>query len=332
MVLTKLSLSREIKMLRQILSVKGTAFTRVVPALFAYLFDRISMEQFVAYCGDRREGLRIKDIARQNGYVLKNCKLYAYACHKARLANRSLPTPKSYGVTAQDSLILKRLNLKHVDPSFKAFTLSEFDEMINSMITSSEIRNNIGKFVTKKMSFLMRSYGEKREDIESFLKEMAIIAVYKQYPRYQSYLHLVNVAKAQIHNKGQSFITSSTSKSRQCLIQNLNGGFEAVHESIDTMTELVAPIDYAAELKERITALSKIEHKLPERTKAFLLCAAGQYHEGFSTFLTCNNVDEAERISWEKYMNKVQQYFGVSPQRTTQLFSKIRAFIYEIRS
>lgn len=317
-------------MLKQILSLSDKEYKRVIPALFAYLFDKIDMEKFIDYVGDRKEGTRIKDIARQNGYILKNCKLYAYYCHCNRSQDLKLPNCAEFEVDQKDSLLLKRLNLKHLGHTkYRAFTLDEFDRTVNRMVASVEIRNNVGKFVTKKMSFLMKSYGETREDIEAYLKEMAIIAVYKQYPRYMSYLHMINVAKAQIHNKGQTFITSSTAKSRQRLIQSSGGGFEAVHVDISTLAEVAAPINYSLEIKERVTALSQIEHVLPTRTKEFLLCAAGQYHEGLSQFLQVGNDVAAETMSYLKYMNRVQDYFGTTPEKVDRLFENIRSRIFQ---
>lgn len=317
-------------MLKKILEVSDKEYKRVVPALFAYLFNKISLKKFIAYVGDNDEGRRIKDIARQDGYILKNCKLYAYACYVNRVNEKKLPRPAEFKVEECDSYLLKRLNLKHLNTKdFKAFTLQEFDWTVNEMVKSSEIRNNIGKFVTKKMSFLMKSYGMPREDIEAHLREMALVAVYKQYPRFMNYLHMINVAKAQIHNKGQTFITSSTSKSRQRLIQNDDGGFEAVHVDLATLADVAAPVAYGLEIKERIEALAQIENVLPERTKEFLLCAAGQYHEGFSNLLGISNEIAVETMNYAKYMLKVQTYFGTTPDKVNRLFDNIRTRIYQ---
>ena len=317
-------------MLASLLNVGPKEYKRIVPALFAYLFNRIDMERFLKFVGDREEGTRIKNIARQNGYIMKNCKLYAYAVYFNRVNGKKIPAPAEFKVTQHDSLLLRRLNLQHLDTKiYRAFTLQEFDHVVKEMVTSAEIRNNIGKFVSKKMSFLMKSYGERRDDIESYLKEMAIAATYKQYPRFMTYLHMINVAKAQIHNKGQTFITASTTQSRQRLTRLGDGDFEAVHEDLSTAAELAEPVNYAAEIKEQIVALSQIEDVLPERTKEFLLCAAGQYHEGFSIYLKTQNDLAAETMNYGRYMVKLQTYFNTTPEKVEKLFSSIRNKIYQ---
>lgn len=316
-------------MIAQILDLGPKEYKRIVPALFAYYFHRIDLRQFIRHVGDQAEGNRIKEIARKNGYILKNCKLYAYACYANRVSSQRLPRPVDFGVAAEDAVILRRLNLSHLDTkAFKAFTLQEFDDTLNAMIASAEIKNNIGKFVSKKMAFLMKSYDEKREDIEAMLKGDAVEAIYKTYPRFMSYLHMVNVAKAQIHNKGQTFITSSTAKSRQRLQRTADGGFEAVHVDLATAADIPAPVHYATELREKMTALAQIEDVLPQRTREFLTCAAGVYHEGFSAYLEMSNEDAAGTMNYQRYMAKCQAYFGTSQEKVDKLYANIRTRIY----
>src|SRR3954465_10427737 len=98
-------------MIQQKLGLQPKEYKRVVPALFAYLFNRIDLKKFISFVGNQAEGNRIKDIARKDGYLLKNCKLYAYACYVNRLAGQKLPSNKEFEVDDDDASILKRLNL-----------------------------------------------------------------------------------------------------------------------------------------------------------------------------------------------------------------------------
>lgn len=318
-------------MLKEILGT-DKKHNKIVPALFAYLFNRIDLKRFISYVEEdlslpREYANSIKDKARVSGYVLKNCKLYTYATYYARLRGEARPRPSDYGVELEDAKILQRLNLNHLNLSCRAFTLKEFDTICERLMNDRELKNYIGKFVTKKMTFLIQSYGEHRYDIETNLKEMALIAVYKKYPQFQTYLHMMNIAKAQIHNKGHTFITSQTAKSRQRLIQNEHGGHEAVHVELSVVADVAAPVQYGTEIRERLTALEKIEHKLTDRSRDFLLAAAGQYNEGLSTFMAVNNEEAAETLPYEKYLNHLYAYFETTPQRIENLYSKIRKAI-----
>jgi hypothetical protein len=322
--------------------VLGVKTLKVVPPLFAYLFYKIDQKEFLAYIEDngivesREEALRIKDAARVNGYVLKNCKLYAWACWSARVLEMPLPKASEFEVDAADAKILRRLNLQHLEertkqgfPRYPAYTLKSFDQLTTKMLASSDLRNYIGKFVTRKMTFLMkRSYGETRYDLETQLQESALLAWYKQYPRFDSDLHMVNVSKTQIHNTGHTMITSLTAKSRQRLIQNADGTFDAVQVDIDVLADVSAPPQYGQALQDHLQALSAIEHKLNQRAKEFLLCAAGQYHEGLSRFLKVRNDEAAEEWPYARYMAQCQKFFETTPERVEKLFSSIRRYAY----
>ena len=325
-------------MLTEVLGVKTL---KVVPPLFAYLFYKIDQREFLAYIEDngivesREEALRIKDAARVNGYVLKNCKLYAWACWSARVLEVPLPTAASFGVEPIDAKILKRLNLQHLEertkqgfPRYPAYTLKSFDQLTTKMLASSDLRNYTGKFVTRKMSFLMKSYGETRHDLETQLKESALLAWYKQYPRFDSDLHMVNVSKTQIHNTGHTMITSLTAKSRQRLSQNADGTFDAVQVDIDILADVSAPPQYGQALRDHLQALSAVEHRLNQRARDFLLCAAGQYHEGLSEFLKIRNDDAADEWPYSKYMAQCQKYFNTTQEKVERLFSSIRKYAY----
>jgi len=318
-------------MLTEILGIKNL---KIIPAMFAYLFYRIDQKEFLTYIednklvADRKEALRIKDAMRVNGYVMKNCKLYAWACWAARRADQPPPSARAFGVESKDAVILRRLNLAHLDKArstkYEALTLEAFDAATDRLLKSPDLKNYIGKFVTKKMSFLMKSYGENRYDLETQLKEGALLAWYKQYPRFDSELHMVNVAKAAIHNDGQTMITSLSSKSRQRLQRNDDGSFEALNVDISTLSDVAAPPQYGALLQEQLEALASVEHKLNPKAQQFILCASGQYHKGLSEFLEIDNTEAAEKWPYPRYMSQVQKFFDVTPDKVERLFSSIR--------
>lgn len=324
-------------MLTDILGIKNL---KIVPSMFAYLFYRIDQKTFLKYIednelvADRKEAMRIKDVMRGNGYVMKNCKLYAWACWTARRAGASLPSAKSFGVEAKDAVVLRRLNLAHLDTPqhrsraepFECWSLATFNANTTRMLQSQELKNYIGKFVTKKMSFLIKSYGETRHDLETQLRETALLAWYKQYPRFDSELHAINVAKAAIHNDGHTMITSLSSKSRQRLTRNADGSFEALMVDINVLADVAAPPQYGALLQDHLQALEAVQHRLSDRAQSFLLCASGQYDEELSAFLKCDNTEAAEKWPYPRYMAQLQKFFDVTPEKVDRLFKAIRNY------
>ena len=305
---------------------KPAEYRRIVSAMFAYYFYRIDQEQFIEFVGDRSEGVRLKEIARRNGYLLKNCKLYAYAVHCARKNNIKPPSFRAFEVHEEDARILRRLNLNHL-ADYKALTLQEFNNWTLSLLSGSELNNYIGRFVSKKMSFLMKSYGIERLDIYNHLKESALSAVMKQYPRYESYLHFLNIAKSTVHNAGQTFITHNTSQANNRLLKNSDGTMEAVMVDISNLVDLAAPIQYGDILREKLSDLSKLEDKMSKKARIFLLCLAGTHHDNLSAFLGAPNEELAEALSFERYRSRVEKYFRVTPEQVDSLFLKLRAHL-----
>lgn len=314
-------------------NILGTEDLKVVPALFAYLFYRINQKQFLQYIedkglvADRAAAVALKERARGNGYIFKNCKLYAWACWTARSLGRKLPPARDFNVAEEDAKILRRLNLKHLGKDkWPAYSLQSFDALLAAKVGERELKNYIGKFVTKKMTFLMKSFGETRHDLETNLQVAAINAIYKQYPRFYSDLHIVNVAKAAIHNTGHTMITSLSSKSRQRLVKNADGSFEATHVDIAVLADVSAPPQYGALMSDHLQALEKVQHKLSDRVKQYLHCAAGQYHEGLSQFLGASNEELSDEWPYHRYLSKVRQFFDISETQEDQLYASIRRF------
>ena len=316
----------------------GTKNLKVVPVMFAYLFYRIDQREFLKYLQDnalvssRKEAVRIKDAMQASGYVMKNCKLYAWACWTARRLGRAMPHAGSFDVDPKDAFVLRKLNLAHLDKlrgalgPFDAYSLRSFDHLAERLLESSDLKNYVGKFVTKKMSFLIKSYGETRHDLETSLRESAILSWYKQYPRFDSELHMVNVAKASIHNDGHTMITSLSSKSRQRLMRNDDGSFEALTVDLATLADVAAPPQYGALLRDHISALVSMSHKLNDKAQQFLMCAAGQHHDGLSEFLSLDNEDAASEWPYPRYMSQVQKFFDVTPDKVQRLYESIRTY------
>lgn len=315
--------------LRDILGTGGKTHNGIVAALFAYRFGRIDLRKFIEFIGDRKEANRIKDIARENGYILKNCKLYAWACWKARQEGTSMPKASKFYVSKIDSLLLRRLNLNHISNDYHAFSYVGYDAMIDSVIRSSDIKDYIGKFVSKKMAFLMQSFGFDRNDLYQNLEEAAMLALYKQYPFHKNRLHAMNIARVAIKNAGQTFIKSQTSASRQRLSRNADGTFENVLMDIANVSDVAAPDN--TDLRDSLVSLVSVSEQLAPRVQSFLLALAGKPDPGLSQFLKMDNTDAVDRMRYDRYVAAVQSYMGVTQAQTDKLFKRLRTEILSAR-
>lgn len=312
-------------MLREKLELDGKAFTSVAAPLFAYLFHRINQKAFVEYVGDKELTNRILDICKDDGYILKNCKLYAWAWYKHTQGFGDKPKCREYGVSLSDGAFLRRLNLSHLALRFETVSLPDFDRLLEDTLFSSAMKQHIGKLISKKMLFLVRSYGVKREELEQTLMEAALYALYKQYPRYESILHFTNVAKTTIHNTAMSLISYYTCPSRQCLVRDKNGDFQAVHEQLDTAAnKMEASDEYMHHVKDDLETIVRLSPKMKPRVQRFLMACAGHLDEEFSKFLGEDNSVAIDAMAYSRYLTKARKFFGLTEENVDRVFGRLR--------
>jgi hypothetical protein len=299
---------------------------KVGGAVFAYLFHRINQSELSQYLGDPELSEKVISSVRKDGYLLKNCKAYAWAFHKARAEGTTVPSRKAYGVALADVKLLQRLNLNHLAIKFDTWTPSDLDRIVQDTLECQAMYQHIGKYISKKMLFLIRSYGVPRDEIEKDMQTWAIRAIYMTYPRFESLLHVTNVAKAAIHNCGVNLIQYHTSPSRQRLQKTAEGAFEARHVAYDTLAHVAVDDSEKNELKDKLVSLVELASKkgMREDVQRFLLCCAGQYDEGFSEYLETDNSQLVEDIAYTRYMKKARTYFSFTETQVEKLFEKLR--------
>lgn len=309
------------------MGIRQAELPRIGGAVFAYLFHRIDQKALVAFINDPEKAERVLHCIRTDGYVLKNCKLYAWAYYKSRHGFKK-PQAKAFGIERQDLSILSRLNLSHLKLKYEAIELGQFDSLVEGVLHNSTMSTYIGKFISKKMTFLIKSYGELREDIEHDLESAGLKAIYMHYPRFESMLHYRTVAMAAIKNTGQTKITYHVSPCRQRLRKNADGYDEAVHTNIEDLANVEAPKQALSFIKDSLESLVRLAEKgMRPDVQRFLMCCAGQYDEQFSSYLGMNNDVAVEGMSYSKYVKKATRHFGFTESQVQKLFGKLRMHI-----
>lgn len=310
-------------MLRAKLNLKGAEYERVAGALFAYLFRRFNKKEFASYVDDVKLVRTItRKVLERDGYVLKNCKLFAYAHWYALKFNRTPPRPRDFGVTLRDAQLLRRINLSHLKGKdvCPPMSLEEFEQQTTAAIYGKETGVYLGKFISRKMSFLIKSYGIDRGDIEEELRSEALRGLYKQYPYFASEAHLRATARTVLKREGQTFIKFHTRKSRTRLQDNGFGGNEQTTLPLEAAAELATDTRQADATKETLQALVALAPKLGPVAQRFLLVSAGHYDEEFSTYLGQDNRDAVERLSYTFYVKKLQTFLAVPDHRVQSLY------------
>ncbi len=295
---------------------------QTVTVVFSYLFGLISKYEFRRQIGDKAEAKRVWSLVENNGYILKNCKLFMYAVH----VNRSLGLPTSparYGIINEDASMLRRFDLSKVPVTYKAYSLFDFDNLEGALI-SKYMRTYIGKFISRKLIFLVRSYGISREDIEGQMLCSALYAIRKNYPYYESELHAVNTCKTAIHNCGMGLIEYYTRGKRNALLKE-NGQFQAVRVNIDSLNSVGHGPEHDEEHRVNLKSLVSVSQTMSSADQAFILAASGIYDAGFSLFIGKDNRDVVESMNYDRYLSLLSKYHRLSQAHQNALLVNLRA-------
>jgi hypothetical protein len=311
--------------LKSVLDV-GKDHKRVATVLFQYLFRACNKFEYRDRIGDRELAKLVWSRVVNNGYVLRNCKLFAYAAHWNRARGMST-SPAKYEIMQEDVALLRGLDLSHIPIKYKAYSLFDFNNFEGAILGSEELRTNVGKFVSKKLIFLDKHFGEPRKDIEANLYEGAVYALRKQYPYYLSDLHALNVCKTAVKNKGHGLIEYYTRGKRNKLL-NENGVFQAVNISLDTNLDAVASLSvmpvHENETMQNLQVLASLDARMDERVRAFMNAARGLYDAGFTLYIGVDNTDAAHEWDYKRYMQLLRDYHLITEAQANKLLLRIR--------
>jgi len=209
------------------------------------------------------------------------------------------------------------------------------------------------KFVNKKFRFLTQSGQLGVDDTCQDLLEFGVSAIYKAYPVIKTSLHMVNIAKTAIHNRGQNIIKEQTTTSRGRLTKQVDGTFAGniislgqlvVADQIPEMgfgpvlvaNSLVTGLDGRSVEGEQFTDVNRrrdLEQTVDRillslsstKKKQFVTLLMGHYDEKFTSWLGRDNDEYWSRVDRKIYANKVREYLEVPP-------TKAREFVLELRS
>lgn len=307
-------------MLDKIIGCSKAETVKVVQNLFSYLFDEINKSQLKSQLQDPRVYSILDKQLLKNGYILKNCKAYLYSRYVAKEQGLRIRY-KDFGVLQEDVYFLNKVSLNITKKSCKALSIKNLD-WLTSHVYSKEFQQYIGKYIKKKMSFLIKSYGVEFLELQSELQLAGIYAIYKKYPYFTSKLHALNIAKAAIHNRGINLILFYTRKKRQRLLRDENGFFSQTDTNIEDMQ--IPFIDIGAQKREVQKTFSQLRSKCGKRGALFLKLSLGEYDESFSSYLNTNNAQLMDSCSYSSYMNKVYKYLGVTQQQVQVFFNKLK--------
>lgn len=253
-------------------------------------------------------------------------------------------------------IVAKKFGVKKWDADIKHLLLS--DEQLRKDIAGipgqvftwkkmqhilANIMLDLAKFVKirvyTKLRFLKNDSGNDLEDFESELLADVISGLYKKYPKFDSYAHMLNTGRTIINNMSVNIIKHHTSQGRQTKYQNEDGSFSSHKVSLDALTENKASSEsfgaegistVSEELMEMETeqSLASLLNS-PKKKLAFKLLL--DYDKKFSQWLVAtkrttvvdNNKFQDRLIVKgrpDEYINHVADYLEIPQQKLQRFF------------
>ena len=314
-------------------------------------------------CIDFRKSLQIK------GNIQRDLKLYTYA-----RINGVANAEALHGLSVSDSdvALVKNLLRSKLEKALKLIQRCKYYKRLgykprsiatfNSSMSSAilVLDTYCKKFVNKKFLFLTQSGQLGKEDIRQGLLEFGVYAIYKAYPVIKTSLHMLNIAKTAIHNRGMNLIKEQTTSSRSRMSKQKDGTFSGtlvslgqllVADNIPDMgfgvttvaTSLVTGLDGRSVEGEQFNdvnrrrdleeVVTKIFTSLKSETpKQFLNLLMGVYDEGFSTWLGQPNDTYCSKADRKVYANKVREYLSIPVPKARDFFVSLRSQLQDFRN
>lgn len=292
--------------------------------VFNYLFGAISVKQFRQSVDS---GISLKRRFDTSGYILKNCRLYAYAAHTSRLQNgRVTVRSDDFQVSAEDARFLRALNLSHIPhQEYRAFTLSEYDSIIQVLLSSKELKSNIGKFVNKKMRFIYRNSEKSYNDLCATLLTEALYGVYRAYPKYKTYNHMLNIAKTCLRNYGHTIIRQhGLQASRGTVISLSDVPLEVLEGPGSGCSSEEGSENHFPSSHFLYSKLVEESKHMTVKGRMFLHLSFGLYDEEFSDYLGVPNDKAMGRMSATSYQKKVRRFLNITDLQVGEFYEVIR--------
>lgn len=207
---------------------------------------------------------------------------------------------------------------------YPAYTVQQVRVLEAKSICNPEIDTYMGKFIYRKMRFLLKSYSVTKLELVEQLQERAIHNLRINYPNWNNAGEMLAMAKSAIANAGHNLIKyyAATKRSR------VDVNNKAVEYSLEGIREMGgdAPeyqalvyseaLDRTLEVAEANLSIDAVLRSLADKPnkKVLIELLSGRFDAGFSNFLNKDCTEYAQTVSFDKLFHKACAYIGLDPE------------------
>lgn len=204
----------------------------------AFEFGRQVKKQFGI---DAAQTIELRSRINSSGYILQSVKPFLFYCWKNRLYGKQhrIQQRKEFGVNKYDSRLIRMMKqpvigqYMHKLKKYAALTKTKLIRIMDTM--PDKLLPYLYKQTHRKLRFIYQNQfnGVTFTDLVGDCMYKGIQSIYQKYPRIDSTLHALNVAKASSKNACMNIISTFTSASRAVIYKDdKTGGFQSRVQSI----------------------------------------------------------------------------------------------------
>lgn len=306
-------------------------------AAIMYLFRGFNYKSFgtrLAKLSGTKPNVRaITDSISKNGSTIKSVKLWMFYVIKHKLSYKeSLALARKWDVSLRDVRAFKNISkptlayIRKLARKYVALTLEKFD--VNTVAIINETKVWLGKFVSRKLRFIVQSQGLDRRDLEHELVFKGIQGLMMMYPCVDSYLHATNVVKRVIHNQGINMIHHYTSQKIGRLQVDGAGAF---HSKVLSLNDAQLNVIVGSEGNNDMRIeLSRLLSKYTGKRKRFIELLCGDYSKAFTNFLIQagykveTNEELLDKLKTNDYVKLALRYLNVNIKAGHKFLQELR--------
>lgn len=217
---------------------------------------------------------------------------------------------------------------------YPAYTVKQVVALEAKTITNPEIDTYMGKFIYRKMRFLLNSYGVTKLELMESLQERAIHNLRVNYPNWNSAGEMLAMAKSAIANAGHNLIKYYAATKRAKVDRNnkaVEYSLEGLRETGGDSPEYQALIysealDRTMEIAEArmsVTAIISSLEMQPNK-RALIELLSGKFDAGFSNYLKRDNAEYAHSVDFERLLKHACAYIGIEPDKAMKFIGSLQ--------
>ena len=202
--------------------VKGTDLRRLHTKFLNFLFFECDYQALMRVVEDvvYAPDVNLKKFSRSvlvDGYHMKNVRYWILK----ELSTRDV-THKAAGVFSKDVVLLSlirgefRRNVETMALSNVVLSPKDLDRLV--LDASSSCRPGLSRFVHSKLRFLTMSGNHTLEELLSEVMFRGVQAVYRSYPRFETYTHCCNIFNRAARNHGLNMIERTVTEKRSSMV------------------------------------------------------------------------------------------------------------------